>query len=161
LFVLKSLRSWRIGAVVAVAACLSVLAASAFASGSTLSIDVKGWYAKKHHIVCHKNKPNWRGFHRASTIEYRGFLLPPPAQHYTVRIKIEKCVRGTWKEVHDYFLLGQNATDKHPGRYKAFFPARPFAPRAHHHHRRIAYYRAKALVGTVVSPEDYFFVTSN
>ncbi len=123
----------------AVAALLMGIAASALAAGSTLSLEVKGQYAKQHHKACHKNKPNWRAFHRASTIEYRGFLLPPPASHYTVRIKIEKCVSGRWKEVHDYFLLGQNATDKHPGRYKAFYPAKPFAPRAgRHHHQTIA-----------------------
>lgn len=141
---------------------LVALAGTALAAGSTLSLEVKGEYAKVHRTVCHKNKPNWRAFHRASTIEYRGFLLPPPAQHYTVRIKIEKCVAGRWKEVHDYYLLGSNATDTHPGRFKAFYPARPFAPRPRrHHHRRVFYYRAKAIVGTLISPEKYFLVTSN
>lgn len=146
-------------------ALLVALAGTALAAGSTLSLEVKGEYAKLHRKACHKNKPNWRGFHRASTIEYRGFLVPYPASNYTVRIKIEKCVAGRWKKVQDLFLLGQSSTGKHPGRYKAFYPARPFAPRPrrrhHHYHQRVSYYRAKAIVGTLMSPEQYFLVTSN
>lgn len=154
--------SRRLPAVLGVIAVLPMaVAASALAAGSTLSLEVKGEYAKQHHNACHKSKPSWRAFHPASTIEYRGFLLPPPAQHDIVRIKIEKCVGGRWKEVHDYHFLGQNATDKHPGRYKAFDPARPLAPKRRHHHNTIAYYRAKAIVGTVISPETYFLVTSS
>lgn len=153
-------RRFGLGIVITVVAALSVLAAAALAAGSTLSLEVKGEYAKQHHRACHKDKPNWRAFHRTSTIEYRGFLLPPPAQHFTVRIKIEKCVAGHWKEVHDYYVLGQNATDTHPGRYKVFYPARPFSPRRRHHHRTTAYYRAKAFVGATISPEQYFLVNS-
>ncbi|MDE3132210.1 MAG: hypothetical protein KGL16_13755 [Acidobacteriota bacterium] len=147
-------------AAVTITACVA-LATNALAAVPPLSLHVKGEYAKLSRTACHKTKSNWRAFHRSSTIEYRGFLLPPPASHFTVRIKIEKCVSGHWRRVHDYYVIGENATDKHPGRFKVFYPARPFAPRSRHHRPTVAYYRAKALVGTTISPEKYFFVTSN
>jgi hypothetical protein len=140
---------------------LVALAASAMASGSTLTVEVKGEYAKVHRIACQKNKPNWRAFHRASTLEVRGYLLPAPATHFQVRVKIEKCVRGQWKAVHDYYLVGEDTSDPHPGRFKAYYPVRRYAPKAGRHHRlRVSYYRAKAYVGTLFSNEQYFFVNS-
>jgi hypothetical protein len=138
-----------------------VVAASALAAGSSLSLEVKGQYAKVHRTACHKSSPNWRAFHRASTLEYRGFLMPAPASHFQVRIKLERCVAGRWKRVRDIFLTGQSAADSHPGRFKAFYPARPLAPRARAGHPRVSYYRARAYVGTVASPRSYFFVSSH
>lgn len=137
-----------------------VVAGSALAAGSSLSLEVKGQYAKVRRTVCHRTSPNWRAFHRASTLEYRGFLMPAPATHFKVRIKLERCVAGHWREVRDIYLVGQSAADSHPGRFKAFFPARPLAPRARAGHPRVSYYRARAYTGALTTRVKYFFVTS-
>lgn len=153
-------RGWAV-VVSAAVLILAGLTGAALAAGSTLSLEVKGNYAKVKRTACHKTKPNWKAFRKTSTLEFRGYFLPPPPSHFQVDIRLEKCVRGHWKYVRDYYLVGQNATDSHPGRYKAFYPAKPLAPRRRHHHRTTAYYRVKAYVGSTVSQEKYFFVKSS
>lgn len=158
---LRTRRRMGSGVMVATVLALLALAAGAFASSSTLSLKLKGEYAKLHRVACHKDQPNWRAYHRASLIEYRGFLLPAPASHFQVRIKIEKCISGHWKAVRNLYLVGESTADSHPGRFKAFYPARPLSPRARRHHRSVAYYRARAYAGASISRQSYFLVTSN
>lgn len=153
-------RTW-VTALSASVLALSGLAGVAIAAGTTLTFEVKGEYAKVKRTACHKTKPNWRAFHKTSTMEFRGFLLPPPASHFQVHVRVDKCVRGHWDlGVRNYYLVGENATDSHPGRYKGFYPAKPLAPRRRHHHRTVAYYRARASVGTLRTQEEYFLVRS-
>jgi hypothetical protein len=148
--------AWR-GAMLIVAIAVASLAmtGAGVAAGTSVSLEVKGEYAKLHRTQCGKTK-NFRAFHRRSTLEFRGFLTPAPAGHFPVRIKIERCVRTSWREVTNYSILGKKLT----GKFKGFFPAAPLAPRARPHHRRSAYYRAKAITGGAESPYAYFLVNS-
>ena len=139
----------------AIAATGLVLTGAGAAAGASVSLKVKGEYAKLHRTQCGKTK-NFRAFHRRSTLEFRGFLTPAPAGHFPVRIKIERCVRRSWLEVADYSILGKKLT----GKFKGFFPAAPLAPRASRHHRTSAYYRAKAMTAGAESDEAYFIVNS-
>lgn len=148
--------TWRaVRLILAIAAASLVVAGVGVAAGSSVSLEVKGQYAKLHRTRCGKTK-NFRAFHRRSTLEFRGFLTPAPAGHFPVRIKIERCVRRSWRKVVDYSITGKKLT----GKFKGFFPAAPLAPRARHHHRTSAYYRAKAFAGGAESPEAYFLVNS-
>jgi hypothetical protein len=146
--------SWRFAVLaLAIATAGLVVTGAGVAAGTSVSLEVKGEYAKLHRTQCGKTK-NFRAFHRRSTLEFRGFLTPAPAGHFPVRIKIERCVRHSWRDVTDYSILGKKLT----GKFKGFFPAAPLAPRASHHHRTSAYYRAKAITGGAESDKAYFIV---
>ena len=143
----------RVLAVVATA-MLIVSAGTALAAGPTLTIKAKGEYAKLHRTACHKTK-TFRFFHRTSTIEFRGFLTPAPALHFRVRVKIERCVNGRFREVSTLSIIGKKLT----GKYKGYTSARPLAPRSHRRHA-VLYYRARAYAGGAASNKTYFAVTN-
>jgi hypothetical protein len=148
--------AWRFAVLaLAIAAAGLVMTGAGVAAATSVSLKVKGEYAKLHRTQCDRTK-NFRAFYRRSSLEFRGFLTPGPAGHFPVRIKIERCVRHSWREVADYSILGKKLT----GKFKGFFPAVPLAPRARHHHRTSAYYRAKAITGGAESDEAYFIVNS-
>jgi hypothetical protein len=140
---------------VAIAVASLAMTGAGVAAGTSVSLKVKGEYAKLHRTLCGKTK-NFRAFHRSSVLEFRGFLTPAPAGHFPVRIKIERCLGRTWREVADYSITGKKLT----GKFKGFFPAAPLAPRARRRHRTSAYYRARAIAGGAGSPEAYFIVNS-
>jgi hypothetical protein len=140
---------------VAIAIASLAMTGAGVAAGTSVSLKVKGEYAKLHRTQCARTK-NFRAFHRRSTLEFRGFLTPAPAGHFPVRVKIERCVAHSWREVADYSITGKKLT----GKFKGFFPAAPLAPRARRHHRTSAYYRARAFAGGAESPEAYFIVNS-
>lgn len=139
----------------ATAAAVGVVlaAGTAGAAGTSLSLELKGQYAKRHHVACGKAKV-FRVFHRRSTIEFRGFETPPPAGHFSVRLELKRCVRGRWVKIGDRFTLGKKLT----GKYKGFFSARPLAPRPNRR-RAITFYEARAIVTGATSPNAYFAVT--
>lgn len=136
------------------AAALIMPVSGAVAAGSSLSLEFKGQFAKQAHHACGKAK-RFRIFHRGSTIEFRGFLTPPSAKHFPVRLELKRCVGGRWTKIGDRFVLGKRAT----GKYKGFFSAKPLAPRSHRR-RAILYYRGATNVGTTRSTYEYFAVTS-
>ncbi|GAC1572169.1 MAG: hypothetical protein NVS3B18_05440 [Candidatus Dormibacteria bacterium] len=135
-------------------AMLIVSAGTALAAGTNVTIKAKGEYAKLHRTACHKTK-TFRFFHRASTIEFRGFLTPAPAGHFPVRVKIERCVNGRFRDVSTLSIIGKKLT----GKYKGYTSARPLAPRSHRR-RAVLYYRARAYAGGAVSEKTYFAVTN-
>src|SRR5205085_1126464 len=70
-----------------------VIGGSALGASRSLTLKVKGQYAKHLRTACGKHK-NFRFFHRHSTIEARGFLTPHPADHFPVSLQIRRCVPG-------------------------------------------------------------------
>lgn len=142
--------------VLAVAASVAIVFAAgvAVAAGTSLSLKAKGQYAKRHYVACGKSK-RFRLMHRASTIEFRGFLTPAPALHFNVRIQLKRCVRGHWRKIADRYIVGKKLT----GKFKGFFSAAPLAPRSHAR-RAIVFYEARAIVAGTRSPKAYFAVTN-
>jgi hypothetical protein len=138
--------------VVAVAIGLGGIASAA--STAPLTLKLKGQYAKKHRTACGKRK-HLRFFHRSSTVEWEGFLMPAPTKHFAARLELKRCVRGTWRKIGDRFTTGKPLT----GKYKGFFRAKPLAPRSHKK-RAVVYYRARTFVGTTSSDYEYFAVTN-
>lgn len=124
------------------------------AAGSSLTLELKGQYAKRHRTACHKSK-HFRFFHRRSTVEARGFLTPAPAGHFAVRLQLEQCVRGSWRHLNDRSILGKKVT----GKYKGFFSARPLAPRSHKA-KAVNYYFGRTFAGGLESTKEYFAVTN-
>lgn len=135
-------------------ALLIVSAGSALAAGGGLTLKVKGEYAKLHRSACHKTK-TFRFFHRGSTIEFRGFLTPAPAGHFPVRVKIDRCVNGQFRDVATVSIVGKKLT----GKYKGFTPAAGLAPSSHRR-RAVRYYSARSYAGGRVSGKAYFAVTN-
>lgn len=130
------------------------VAGAALAAGSSLTLEVKGQYAKRHIKACGKSH-HFRLVHRRATIEFRGFLMPPTGRHFDVRIELKRCVRGRWKSVGSLFTVGKRTT----GKYKAFTAARSLAPRSHRR-RAIAFYKARSVTTGATSREAYFAVTN-
>ena len=141
-------------ATAAATAMLIVFAGSALAAGTTVTLEVKGEYAKRHRVACHKSK-NFRFFHRGSTIEFRGFLTPHPAGHFPVTIELKRCAGGSWRSAGTRSIVGKKLT----GKLKGFFAAAPLAPRSHRR-QAVLYYSARALAGGGQSPKAYFAVTN-
>ena len=138
----------------ATALTLMGLGGAAAAAGPSLSLEVKGQYAKRHYTACGKPR-RFRVMHRRSVIEFRGYLVPPTGRHFSVRLELKRCVRGKWLSAGDRFAVGKDLT----GKYKAFFSARPLAPRSHKR-RAIVFYEARAIVTGARSPHAYFAVTN-
>ena len=128
---------------------------AALAAGTSVSLKVKGEYAKLVRSACGKHK-EFRAFRRSSRIEFRGFVMPAPAGHFPARVKVERCARGHWRKAADYSITGKKLT----GKFKGFFRAAPLAPRSRHHKTTFSYYKAKAIYNGVESPEAYFTVRS-
>src|SRR5437588_4844806 len=146
------LRRLMLAAVTAVA--IMSIAGAALAAGSSLSLEVKGQYAKRHEKACGKSA-RFRLLHRRSTIEFRGFLVPPTGRHFNVRVELKRCVRGAWKDAGSLVTVGKKTT----GKYKAFTAARTLAPRSHRR-KAIAFYKARSVTAGAISPEAYFAVTN-
>jgi len=139
---------------IGVTAAIMALGGVALAAGTSVTLEVKGQYAKLHRTTCHKTK-SFRVFHRRSTVEFRGFVTPHPALHFPARVKLERCVSGHWRAIGNRETIGKKLT----GKYKGFFSAAPLAPRSH---RRgaIVYYSARAIVTGGTSAKAYFAVTN-
>lgn len=129
-------------------------AGAALAAGTTVTLKLKGEYAKVHRTACHRLK-EFRLFHRHATVEFKGFVTPAPAGHFPVRLKIDRCVNGRFRAYTDRFTTGKKLT----GEYKGFFSAAPLAPRSHRR-RAIVYYDARAYVTGGHSIKKYFAVTN-
>jgi hypothetical protein len=144
---------------IALAASVLVLVTAggglALAAGNSLTLELKGQYAKRSRSACGKAHKRFRFFHRGATIEGRGFLTPHPAGHFAVRLQIKRCAGRRWIDIGNRFAQGKKLT----GKYKAFFSARPLAPRSHKRGAHV-YYRAQAIVGTAQSTNEYFAVTN-
>ena len=146
----------RVTAFAAAAMAASIaMGGAALAAGTSISLEVKGEYGKLHRSACGKHK-EFRAFRRGSTIEFRGFLMPAPAGHFPMRIKVERCAGGHWRTAANYSITGKRLT----GKFKGFFPAAPLAPRRRHHRTIFYYYKAKAIYNGTESPEAYFTVKS-
>lgn len=130
------------------------LGGGALAAGSSVTLKLKGEYAKRHRTACHKSK-SFRMYHRGSTIEYKGLLTPPPAGHFPVRLEVKHCVGGRFVKINSHFTTGKKLT----GRYKGFFSARPLAPRSHKA-RAVRYYFARTILTGARSRKVYFAVTN-
>lgn len=148
-------RSIRIALAVSTLVIPTAAVGLATAAGGSLSLELKGQYAKRYRTVCGKKHGHFRFFHRAATIEARGFLTPHPAGHFPVRIQLKRCSSGRWRDIGNQSAQGKKLT----GKYKAFFRAGPLAPRSHKR-GAVTYYRARAIVGVVKSPNKYFAVTN-
>jgi hypothetical protein len=145
----------RIALAASVLAILTAGGGLALGAGGSATLELKGQYAKRYRSVCGKVHKSFRFFHRGSTIEARGFLAPAPTGHFTVRLQIKRCSGGRWIEIANRFTQGQGLT----GKFKAFFSARPLAPRSHKR-RAVAYERVRARIGTVESAYEYYAVTN-
>ena len=141
---------------VLVALLITALALSAVASaaGPSVSVKVKLEYARAQRTACHKTK-DFRLFHRRSTIEARGFVLPAPSVHSPVQIEIARCVRGSFVRVGSRYGTTKLTT----GKFKVFFAAARLAP-ASHRRRAITYYWARAVASGSYSQKSYFAVTN-
>ena|SRR5947209_13871607 len=139
-----------------VLAAIALLPVGGAALGATtsLTLEFKRQYAKQHHAQCGKAE-RFRMFHRRATIEFRGFLTPPSAKHFPVRLELKRCMHGHWTKIGDRSTLGKKLT----GKYKGFFSAGPLAPRSHRR-KAVAYYSGTAIVGTLRSTKEYFAVTN-
>jgi hypothetical protein len=128
----------------------------ALAAGSSLTIEVKGQYAKRYRTVCGKVHKHFRFFHRGSRIEARGFLAPAPSGHVAIRLQIKRCISGRWVEIANRQAQAKPLT----GEFKAFFSARPLAPHSHKR-RAVVYERVRARIGSsVLSTYEYYAVTN-
>ena len=130
------------------------LGGGALAAGSSVTLKLKGEYAKRHRAACHKRE-NFRLYHRGSTIEYKGFLTPPPAGHFPVRLEVKHCVGGRFVQISSRDTVGKKLT----GKYKGFFGARALAPRSHKP-RAINYYFARTVLTGARSRKVFFAVTN-
>lgn len=137
-------------AALALAAC--VAAGAALAAGTSVSLEVKGEYAKLARAACGKHKL-FRAFRRTGTIEFRGFVAPAPAGHFPIRIEVKRCAGGQWRVVASSSFTGKKAT----GKFKHFAAAAAFAP-SRRGRTRFYFYKAKAIYSGTESPEAYFMV---
>lgn len=131
-----------------------VLGGVALAAGTSVTLKLKGNYAKRTRVACHENRP-FRLYHRRSRVEYKGVVTPHPAHHFAVRLEIKHCVRGTWRRMHSHYTLGKKLT----GKYKGFLSARPLAPSSHKR-GAVNYYFARAVVNGRLSRKEFFAVTN-
>jgi len=149
-----SRKSPKVLLILAVLAVSVGFAGAAIAAGTTVTLKLKGEYAKVQRTACHKSK-HFRFFHRGSTVEFKGFVTPAPAGHFPVRLKLLRCVNGQFRDFGDRFTTGKKLT----GEYKGFFKAGPLAPRSHRR-RAIVYYQARSYVTGGHSEHKYFAVTN-
>jgi hypothetical protein len=86
----------------AISLALAVVAGSALAAGSAIDLNLQGGYANKNLRAC--GSTNHYGFYQQrKRVDFRGTLVPAPASPRLVKVKIKKCVRGTFvrvKELH-------------------------------------------------------------
>jgi hypothetical protein len=150
---LKLTLAGSVAVVLVASVAMLALGGTAIAAGTSVTLKAKGEYAKRHRTACGKTK-NFRVFHRGASIEFRGFVTPPPAGHFPVRIKLERCTRGHFRAAGDRSITGKKLT----GKFKGFISAKPLASRSRNR-RAIVYYLARAIVAGGESPKEYFAVT--
>lgn len=127
----------------------------ALGAGSTVTVQVKGQYAKRFRTVCGKVHKHFDFFHRRQTIKAEGVVTPPPGKAFKVRLEIKRCIHGVFVKIGDRSTTGQAAT----GDFKGLFSARPLAPRSTKP-GAVVYDRVRAIVGTARSDYDYFAITN-
>jgi hypothetical protein len=132
-----------------------VIASSALGASTLVTLHIKREYTHRHTTACHKTKA-WRLFHRNTTVEYTGLVIPAPASPFAVRLEIKRCIAGTWGGKTNREITGQAST----GEYKGFFSTGPLAPSSHRA-RAIVFYKARAIIsGSERSRYEYFAVTN-
>jgi hypothetical protein len=96
----------------------ATLAASALAAGTSVTLKLKGQYAKRTASGCH-NRAAYRLFHRSSSILYKGFQTPHPAGHFPVVLEANRA--------YEHFRA--TGRDKR-GRRLSSHPPKPYQPPA-------------------------------
>jgi hypothetical protein len=139
--------------VIAGLACMAALAGVAPAAGTSVSIKVKGSYARRAASACGK-RHSFRLFHKGGRIEVTGFVTPASARHFPFSVEIGKCSGHRFRGFHTYGGRGKKAT----GKYKLFLGARGLGSRSHRR-SAVVYYFARVHAAGGISKKVYFGVT--
>ena len=84
---------------------LLLLAATAFAAGKSITLDLKGGYRNQTRVAC-TQRNHYTVYHRGGTLKMEGYISPAPALPdgtWRVKIKVKRCRGGRFVEIwHGY-----------------------------------------------------------
>jgi hypothetical protein len=118
----RAIRRYRvpmtIGLVPALAGAALMLAGSPLAgaaSGTHVGLNLKGGYANHQKVAC-GDLHHYTYYHKRSRIKFDGRVRPAPSGSWDVKLKLKKCIHGTFKTVHQAHFKG-----RHRGRFDGSF----------------------------------------
>jgi hypothetical protein len=89
-----------------------LLGASAFAAGSSITLNLKGGYRNQTRVAC-TQRNHYTVYHRGGTLKMEGYISPAPALPdgaWRVKIKVKRCKRGRFVEIWHGYARGNGVT---------------------------------------------------
>jgi hypothetical protein len=90
---------------------LLLLAATAFAAGKSITLDLKGGYRNQTRVAC-TQRNHYTVYHRGGTLKMEGYISPAPALPdgaWRVKIKVKRCKGGRFVEIWHGYARGNGA----------------------------------------------------
>lgn len=125
----------RIALALAAAAVLGVSGAgvlipsgSSAAGGTSVTLNLKGGFANHQRVAC-GDLHHYTYYHRRHRIRFAGNVSPEPSGSWEIKLKLKKCVNGTFVTVYQKHFSGGSGTHFHGHfrrRHTGFYFARAY-----------------------------------